>query len=122
MIFLVIIILTGLLLDKESIATDLIERTVSPSWSHLFGTGWLGRDMFARTMMGLSLSIGVGLAGAIGSVIIALVLGMIASTGKMADRIISWLIDLFLSVPHLVTLILISFTLRSEEHTSELQS
>ena len=110
-ILLVSIILTGLLLDKESIATNLIERNVSPSWSHLFGTDWLGRDMFARTMMGLSLSIGVGLAGAIGSVIIALVLGMIASTGKMADRIISWLIDLFLSVPHLVTLILISFTL-----------
>src|SRR5690625_6919107 len=85
-ILLVSIILTGLLLDKESIATNLIERNVSPSWSHLFGTDWLGRDMFARTMMGLSLSIGVGLAGAIGSVIIALVLGMIASTGKMADR------------------------------------
>ena len=31
--------------------------------------------------------------------------------GKTADRMISWLIDLFLSVPHLVTLILIAFTL-----------
>ena len=30
---------------------------------------------------------------------------------KSADRLISWLIDLFLSVPHLVTLILIAFTL-----------
>src|SRR5690625_5700010 len=36
-ILLVSIILTGLLLDKESIATNLIERNVSPSWSHLFG-------------------------------------------------------------------------------------
>ena len=31
--------------------------------------------------------------------------------GKIVDRLISWLIDLFLSVPHLVTLILIAFTL-----------
>ena len=31
--------------------------------------------------------------------------------GKVVDRLISWLIDLFLSVPHLVTLILIAFTL-----------
>src|SRR5699024_12292245 len=99
------------MLEKVNIATNLIERSVLTAWSHLFGTEWLGRDMFARTMMGISLSIGVGLAGAIGSVIIALVLGMIASTGKMADLIISWMIDLFLSVLHLVTLILISFTL-----------
>jgi peptide/nickel transport system permease protein len=105
------IVLTGMLLDEEKIATNLIARNEPPGWSHLFGTDWLGRDMFARTMMGLSLSIGVGLAGAVGSVIIALALGMIASAGKTADRIVSWLIDLFLSVPHLVTLILISFTL-----------
>lgn len=110
-IFLISIVVTGLLLEKESIATNLTDRNVAPSWTHLFGTDWLGRDMFSRTIMGLSLSIGVGLAGAIGSVIIALFLGMMASMGKVADRIVSWLIDLFLSVPHLVTLILISFTL-----------
>ena len=68
--------------------------------------------MFTRTIMGLSLSMGVGLIGAIGSTSIALILGMAAATmGKTADRMISWLIDLFLSVPHLVTLILIAFTL-----------
>ena len=31
--------------------------------------------------------------------------------GKVVDNLISWLIDLFLSVPHLVTLILIAFML-----------
>lgn len=88
------------------------ERNSAPSLNHLFGTDWLGRDMFTRTVMGLSLSIGVGLIGAIGSTLIALFLGMAAATmGKMADRLISWIIDLFLSVPHLVTLILIAFTL-----------
>src|SRR5690606_40136521 len=71
--------------------------------------------------MGLSLSIWVGLIGAIGSTAIALILGMAATLGKVADLIVTWLIDLFLSVPHLVTLILIAFTLgggfkgRSEE-------
>ena len=68
--------------------------------------------MFTRTIMGLSLSMGVGLIGAIGSTSIALILGIAAATmGKIVDRLISWLIDLFLSVPHLVTLILIAFTL-----------
>ncbi|MFF3102632.1 ABC transporter permease [Viridibacillus arvi] len=111
-VFLVIVILGGVLLDEGRIVTNLNERNSAPSLNHLFGTDWLGRDMFTRTVMGLSLSIGVGLIGAIGSTFIALFLGMAAATmGKMADRLISWIIDLFLSVPHLVTLILIAFTL-----------
>lgn len=108
--FLVSVVLGGIFIDESRIATNLTARNLSPSLSHLFGTDWLGRDMFARTIMGLSISIGVGLLGAIGSASIALVLGMAAATmGKVADQFISWLIDLFLSVPHLVMLILIAF-------------
>ena len=111
-VFLVSVVLGSILLDEGRIATNLHERNSPPSLDHLFGTDWLGRDMFTRTIMGLSLSMGVGLIGAFGSTFIAIILGMMAATmGKMADRIVSWLIDLFLSVPHLVTLILISFSL-----------
>jgi peptide/nickel transport system permease protein len=111
-VFLISVVLGSLLLDEGRIATNLHERNSPPSLDHLFGTDWLGRDMFTRTIMGLSLSVGVGLIGAIGSTSIALILGIAAATmGKVVDRLISWLIDLFLSVPHLVTLILIAFTL-----------
>ncbi|WP_438350683.1 ABC transporter permease [Paenibacillus sp. FA6] len=111
-VVIVIVILGGLFLDEGRIVTNLTNRNSPPSIDNLFGTDWLGRDMFTRTVMGLTLSIGVGLIGAIGSASIALILGMAAATmGKTADRLISWLIDLFLSVPHLVTLILIAFTL-----------
>ena len=110
--FLVSVIAIGVFLDEGRISTNLVNRNGAPSFAHPFGTDWLGRDMFSRTLMGLSLSIGVGLIGAFGSTFIAIILGMVAATmGKMADRIVSWLIDLFLSVPHLVTLILISFSL-----------
>lgn len=87
-------------------------RNLPPSFTHLFGTDWLGRDMFSRTIQGLSVSIQVGAAGAVCSVLIAAVLGLAAATlGKTVDRIVTWLIDLFLSVPHLVALILIAFVL-----------
>lgn len=110
-IVLLAIIFSKVWVDTDKILTNLNTRNVAPSWDYLFGTDWLGRDMFTRTMMGLSLSIRVGLIGAIGSTVIALTLGMAAATmGKTVDRVISWLIDLFLSVPHLVALILISFT------------
>lgn len=110
-VFLMIVIVIGVVLDKESISTNLKHRNASPTFEHPFGIDWLGRDMFSRTFMGISLSIGVGLIGAFGSTLIATILGVISATmGKTADRIVSWLIDLFLSVPHLVTLILIAFT------------
>ncbi|MFD0711485.1 ABC transporter permease [Paenibacillus sp. GCM10027626] len=102
--------LGDLLLDPEALATRLELRNMSPSFSHLFGTDWLGRDMFTRTLKGLALSIGVGMMASAASVAIAALMGLIAATmGRAADRIVSWLIDLFLSVPHLVTLILIAF-------------
>ncbi len=111
-IFLASVILGGIFIDEGKIATNLTQRNLSPSLEHLFGTDWLGRNMFARTIKGLKLSIGVGLLGTVGSAFIALVLGMAAATmGSMTDRVITWVIDLFLSVPHLVTLILISFML-----------
>jgi peptide/nickel transport system permease protein len=66
--------------------------------------------MLTRTMKGLLLSLKVGLMAGSASVVIAGALGLLAATlGGWADRLIAWLIDLFLSVPHLVTLILIAF-------------
>jgi peptide/nickel transport system permease protein len=100
----------GGLVADGSVATSLANRNLAPSLSHPFGTDWLGRDMLGRTLKGLVLSIQVGFIGAAASTIIAAVLGVMAATmGRWADRVISWLMDLFLSVPHLVTLILIAF-------------
>ncbi|WP_138752063.1 ABC transporter permease [Paenibacillus sinopodophylli] len=98
------------LLGSSGLSVQLENRNLAPSFLHLFGTDWLGRDMLSRTVKGLWLSIRVGLLGAACSVIIAAAMGLMAATlGQTADRIISWLIDVFLSVPHLVMLILIAF-------------
>ena len=110
--FLVVVVLIGGSLNVDTIGINLTEKNLSPNKNYLFGTDWLGRDMFRRTLMGLSLSIKLGVLGAIGSTMIAVILGMTAATmGGRVDSFISWLIDLFLSIPHIVTLILISFSL-----------
>lgn len=104
------IVLCALLLDNRGLAVDLNQTDLPPSMIHLFGTDWLGRDMFARTMQGLALSVGVGLAGAAGSALIAMAMGLSAAfLGRTVDRIVTWLIDATLAVPHLVMLILIAF-------------
>lgn len=111
-VLLVIPVLLALLQSSSMLDTHLTERNQAPSLAHPFGTDWLGRDMLARTMKGLVLSLGVGLTAALASGMIAAVLGlMAASLGRTVDRIITWLIDLFLSVPHLVLLILLAFVM-----------
>src|SRR5690625_3142306 len=105
----IVILMSGFLIDTEKITIDLEMKSQAPSINHLFGTDWLGRDMLMRTLKGLTLSFGVGILAALSSTIIALILGLLSSWNKVADRIVTWLIDLFLSVPHLVTLLLISF-------------
>lgn len=106
------IVVGGILLSDKGLATNFDAKNISPSLSHPFGTDWLGRDMFTRTIKGLTLSMGVGLLATAVSVIIALVLGMSSATmGKAMDTAVTWLVDLFLGVPHLVALILIAFAM-----------
>lgn len=105
-----VIVCFGLTVEPEQLSTHLTARNEPPSPAHWFGTDWLGRDMFARTMAGLLLSMQVGLIGSVCSVLIAAGLGLaVATGGRPADRLVTWLTDLFLSLPHLVTLILIAF-------------
>ncbi|WP_143781502.1 ABC transporter permease [Paenibacillus amylolyticus] len=108
-IWIAVVWLTGRLLPAGSTLTSLMDRNMAPTWAHPFGTDWLGRDMFMRTLKGLATSIQVGLLAACGGGLIALLLGLTAASSKVADRIISWIIDLFLSVPHLVSLVMLAF-------------
>lgn len=108
---LLLIVMSGLIIHIEDITINLERKNEPPSFSHIFGTDWLGRDMFMRTMKGLTLSLGVGIVAAVSSTIIALLLSILSSLNRLFDSIVTWLIDLFLSVPHLVTLLLISFVL-----------
>lgn len=106
------IILAAQLMSNAGIATNFSQQNLAPSWSHPFGTDWLGRDMFTRTIKGLAISILIGLLASSVSVVIALVLGMCAATmGEKVDAVISWLVDLFMGVPHLVALVLIAVVL-----------
>jgi len=81
-----------------------------PCLTRPFGTDWLGRDMLARTLKGIRISMGIGMAAAACSTVIALLLGLVAALlGRTADRVVTWLCDVAMATPHLVLLILISF-------------
>ncbi len=109
-VFLLAIIVSPWFLGESGLNTVLTQRNQPPSWDHLFGTDWLGRDMLKRSLHGLSLSLRVGLLAASVSALIGTGLGLAAGTfGGWVDAVIIWIIDVFFSLPHLVLLILIAF-------------
>jgi peptide/nickel transport system permease protein len=99
----------GVLLPSSALHADFSQKSLAPSASHLFGTDFLGRDMFVRTVKGLSLSLTVGAIASAISALIALVVGVTAAMGRgIVDHAVNWFIDLFMSAPHTVLIILIS--------------
>ena len=108
-VFFITILVAGSMIDPEKFSIDLINKNQSPSMVHIFGTDWIGRDMFFRTLKGLSISMKIGVLSSIISGIIAVIFGIIGPTcGKRVDGAITWFIDLVLSVPHTLIIILIS--------------
>lgn len=106
------VVVAGTLAADAAQTTNLAARNQGPSAEHLFGTDRLGRDMLARTLAGLRLSLLVGTSAALISAVLAMVLAAAAVVfGGIVDRAVGWLVDLFLALPHLVLLILLAFAL-----------
>lgn len=104
------IYICGLFITEEDILGSFLIAREKPSFAHLFGTDHLGRDLFFRTIKGLSISITIGLLASLISALVAVLVGIGVATGsKCVDRLINWIIDLVMSVPHIILIILISF-------------
>lgn len=108
-VILALVTVAGILTESYAVETDFSQRNLSPSLQHLFGTDWMGRDMLARTLSGLSLSIRIGILTAVVSAAAALLLGTASVVlGRKADAVISWCIDLVMGIPHILLVMLIS--------------
>lgn len=102
----------GVLLPDDLAAPSFLNTKLPPSKEHLFGTDALGRDLFFRTLKGLSISMTVGLLASVISAVIAVLVGIAAAMGsRKVDSLINWLIDLVMGVPHTVLIMLISVAL-----------
>ena len=109
-VILLVIFICGWM-TNANLPTDFSIKMQAPSLVHPFGTDWMGRDMFTRTIKGLSLSIVIGIGASVISSIIATILAFLASANKWLDEAVSWAIDLFASIPHILLLMMISIAL-----------
>lgn len=108
--YLLAVLIVGLVMDPGLYSVHYENKFLTPSLAHPFGTDFMGRDMFWRSIKGLSNSILIGLAASAVSSVIALVFGVAAAVaGGAVDRIVNWLVDCCMGLPHLVLLLLISY-------------
>lgn len=107
-ILIIICVLFSSFFIPSNLPTNFASINQAPSFQHLFGTDWMGRDMFLRTIKGLSLSVFVGTFAAIISTIVAISLGLLSSINKYTDEFVATIIDFINSIPHILLIILIS--------------
>jgi ABC-type dipeptide/oligopeptide/nickel transport system permease subunit len=98
------------LLTKTDYAEQayLIDALTFPTWQHWFGIDDLGRDFFTRNLYGARVSLTIGFAAALFSVLIGIPLGAVAGYyGGWVDWVVMRLIELFSVVPPLLAAMLL---------------
>lgn len=84
-----------------------------PSWQYPFGTDAQGRNLLAVMIKGTQLSLRIGLlAGTIGTLIGTLLAFAAAYYGGIVDTVIKWVVDVMLTIPAFIILVVLASTLR----------
>jgi oligopeptide transport system permease protein len=92
-------------------AIDLARPALAPGAdaSHGWGTDRLGRDVFARTMQGLRISLLIGLAAALVSAVIGVAWGAVAGyAGGRIDAVMMRIVDILYALPFVFFVIILA--------------
>jgi len=112
------VVLVALIAPWISVAhpTDfnILAARQAPSWHHLFGTTDQGSDIFSQVVLGARRSLILGLGAALLATTLATVLGVVgAYSGGIVDEVINFLTNIFLVIPTIPLLIVISGYLKA---------
>jgi peptide/nickel transport system permease protein len=88
---------------------NLLAAGQAPSWDHLFGTTDQGSDIFSQVALGARRSLLLGFAAAVLATGLAATLGVTAAySGGLVDEVINFFINVFLVIPAIPLLVVIS--------------
>ncbi len=93
----------------DPVATSILEKLKPPFFlegydgSHWLGTDQLGRDLLSRCLHGIRVSVGIALLGLVVSAVVGTAAGLVAGLlGGWVDRIVMMVVDVFITVPFLL--------------------
>jgi peptide/nickel transport system permease protein len=93
---------------------SLLDAGQAPSWHHFFGTTDQGTDIFAQVVWGARTSLLLGLGAAVVATVLATTLGILAAySGGVVDDAITFLASVFLVIPTIPLLVVISAYLQT---------
>jgi peptide/nickel transport system permease protein len=88
---------------------NILATRQAPSWNHLFGTTDQGSDIFSQVVVGGRRSLLLGVAAAALATALAAILGITgAYMGGIVDDIVNFLTNVFLTIPAIPLLIVVS--------------
>ena len=103
-----IAVLAPIVAPADPNSVDLTSLRAPPSAEHLLGTDSSGRDVLSRIIYGARVSLTVGVAAALSAAGLGTLLGLIAGfTRGWVDTIIMRIVDIFLSFPSLIVILLL---------------
>ena len=78
---------------SDPLELNPIDRLLSPSTLHWFGTDMLGRDLYSRTLYGSRVSLAVGMCVATLSMSIGLAIGLVSGYHRHVDAVVMRVMD-----------------------------
>ncbi|GIF21811.1 peptide/nickel transport system permease protein [Actinoplanes tereljensis] len=89
-------------------AADIQSTLSPPSGQHWFGTDQNGRDIYARVVTGVRLSLLIGVTASALALIAGSAIGVLAAQGgRVLNTVVNRLLDIFLSIPGLLLVLLV---------------
>lgn len=96
---------------KIDMTVQYDQRYAAPSFQHILGTDYAGRDTFLQLVKGSTDVLTIGMYAGIITLVIGFVIGAIAGfAGGWLDVILTFLTDLFLTVPTFPLMMLLATT------------
>jgi peptide/nickel transport system permease protein len=112
-------LISPLISVSDPTAFNILATRQAPSWHHLFGTTDQGSDIFSQVVLGARRSLILGAAAAVLATVLATVLGVFAAySGGIVDEVVNFLTNVFLVIPAIPLLIVISAYLKTRGLTT----
>lgn len=108
-LFILVSLLSTFISPYDPNAQDLLNTNSTPTWEHILGTDYLGRDVLSRLMYGGRVSFSVSLLSGTFAAVVGILLGLIAGyVGGLVNRVIIGVTDIVLSIPGMVFTLIIA--------------
>lgn len=105
----VVVALVGPFLTMDPNRADVLSILQPPDAQHWFGTDQLGRDVFARVVDGVQVSLLVSVVATVIAVFIGMIVGTLSAfRGGFADDMVSRFVDILITFPTLLLGIVIA--------------